>query len=169
MLATAPIPTPRAATAGITLIEVLVVLAVIGVAAGATMMSVTGSERGGRAETEALRLARHLSLAVDEALISGRDHALDWDESGYHFQTYDRTSGWGAAQLSVLAQRHDLRAATRLRRLDDVVAPVDISAAAVSAETVMMLDAGSTSWVVLFDGFTAFAMPEARYRAGANP
>lgn len=166
MLALAPTPAKRAADAGITLIEVLVVLAVIGVAAGATMLGVNASDRGSRAESEALRLARHLTLAVDEALISGRDHALAWDRTGYLFQSYEKRDGWGPAQLSVLAQRHDMRAGTTLSRLDETEAPIPVAASAVGPEIVMMIVGNTMSWVVVFDGFTAFAMSEASFRAG---
>ena len=64
---------------GITLIEMLVVLAVIGVATGATMLGLNSADRDSRAESEAVRLARNLSLGVDEALVGGSPLALIWD------------------------------------------------------------------------------------------
>ncbi len=75
----------RDGQAGLTLIEVLVVLAVIGVGAGATMMGMGGADRSSAAQTEARRLARTLTLGVDEALITGLPLALLWDGSGYRF------------------------------------------------------------------------------------
>ena len=70
---------------GITLIEMLVVLAVIGVATGATMLGVNASDRSSRAQSEAVRLANNLSLGVDEAMVSGTPLALIWDQDGYRF------------------------------------------------------------------------------------
>lgn len=158
----------RSDDAGITLIEVLVVLVVIGVAAGATMMSIGGSGREGRAEAEAMRLAWHLSLAVDEALVTGRDHVLAWDEKGYLFQQYDPATGWGAAQASILARRHDLNTSVTLSQRDGEAAPVFIPSSAVTSQVVLNIDSRSTPWVVSFDGFTAVAMSKRDLDAGMN-
>lgn len=158
----------RSAEAGITLIEVLVVLAVIGVAAGATMLGVNASERGSRAETEAIRLAQRLSLSVDEAIISGRDHLLIWDDTGYRFERRTADGGWAAAEVPILAQRHDLPAPIRLAERDGQPEPLTISAAATGPQTVLVLTANSTSWVVAFDGFTATAMAETAFNAAVS-
>ena len=49
---------PRDPAAGLTLIEVLVALAIVGVMTGVTVLSLDMLDRGGRAEAEAMRLAR---------------------------------------------------------------------------------------------------------------
>ena len=110
-------PAPRAAVrarrrrgeAGLTLIEVLVVLTVIGISAGATMLGVNAADRDAGAQSEAVRLARNLSLSVDEALIAGQPLALVWDAQGYRFVMWSGQE-WRAAGPGVLATRHDLRA-----------------------------------------------------------
>ncbi len=157
----------RGAEAGISLVEVLVVLAVIGIAAGATLLGLNALDRDNRAETEAVRLARHLSLGVDEALISGRDHALLWDASGYAFQRR-AGPGWVAATIPALAARHELRAPTTMQRLDGETGPVRIPASATGPQLVFGIVGSGTSWVVTFDGFSATALPEDTFRAGGQ-
>lgn len=164
MVALAQTSTQRSAEAGVTLIEVLVVMAVIGVAAGTTMLGVNASDRRSRAETEAVRLAQNLALSVDEAMITGRDHALVWDEKGYRFERYDAQDGWVAAQVPVLAQRHDVRAPMTMARLDGREEPVQVLASAIGPQTVVLIKSNSMSWVVSFDGFTATAMAEASFQ-----
>ncbi|MGI3130033.1 GspH/FimT family protein [Halopseudomonas pachastrellae] len=73
----------RSASAGFTLIEVLVVLVLIGVIAGLATLSLgNGAERELRKETD--RLAAVLKLARDELLISGgNERALGLRRNGY--------------------------------------------------------------------------------------
>lgn len=158
----------RNGEAGITLIEMLVVLSVIAVAAGAMMMGL--SDRSRSAETEALRLARHLTLGVDEALIAGLPLSLRWDPAGYSFGQSPpghapmQPDAWPAAALPDLARRHDLARPLELRMRDmpaetSVVLPVSGAAPTVTFEII----GGDPAWTVTFDGFRALALPEARF------
>jgi general secretion pathway protein H len=149
----------RDTQAGITLIEVLVVLAVIGVATGATMLGLNAADRDTRAETEAVRLARHLSLGVDEALIGGRTLALVWDARGYRFQRRG-AAGWEDPASASLAQRHDLRSPLVLTRDGTGVDPVLIAASASGPLVTFAVGGRGVAWQVEFDGFTAIAEPE---------
>lgn len=151
---------------GITLIEMLVVLAVIGVATGATMLSVSSADRDTRAEAEAVRLAHNLSLGMDEALIGGTPLALIWDPGGYSFVAWsDVAASWGAAGQGTLATRHDLRAPLQLgvdgqdTPLAVVMAPSGIGPA-ISLIIGPPAPSGGPRWVVDFDGFSASARPE---------
>ncbi len=156
----------RLGEAGLTLIEVLVVLAVIGVAAGAMMMG--AGDRSRSAETEAVRLARNLTLGVDEAMLSGRPLVLHWDADGYTFGQAPAPQGsmppeaWPAASLPVLGQRHDL-APPLLLRLRDVTTGtavvLPVSGAAPSAT--FDITGSGAAWSVTFDGFSATASVEA--------
>ena len=71
------------AAGGFTLIEILVVLALIGVLTGMAVLSagVTGSS----AEREARRLSATLRLAADESRMQGRVLGLKFDSGGYSY------------------------------------------------------------------------------------
>ncbi len=152
----------RHAEAGITLIEMLVVLAVIGVATGAAMMGM--GNRSSNAQTEAMRLARHLTLGVDEAMISGQPLALQWDATGYSFgqlpagQTDKGAATWPRAATTVLGRRHDLvRPLELIARDTNIPAAVILPASGAAAEVTFNISGADTPWTVNFDGFTAVA------------
>ena len=63
---------PSPDQAGLTLVEILVVLAIIGVMAGATVLAIGAGGGGVRTETEARRLASRLELAADETMVTDR-------------------------------------------------------------------------------------------------
>ncbi len=150
----------RDGQAGVTLIEVMAMLAVVGVASGAAMMIV--GDRGANAEAEAVRLARLLSLGVDEALISGRPLVMQWDATGYSFgqlqtgQQDEPPQIWPPAMLAMLGQRHDLA-----KPLELVPRNIEMSAAMVlptsgaAAEVTFDITGSDTTWMVTFDGFSA--------------
>lgn len=154
----------RSRDAGVTLVEVLVVLAVIGVASGATMMSVRAADRDSRAEAEAVRLARHLALGMDEALIGGVPLALVWDAEGYRFDAWSsEDSVWRPATVPLLGTRHDLRAPMTLSAEDGDGAAVLLQPGGLGdGRTFEVSRGGGTDppvWQVEFDGFGAVARP----------
>lgn len=145
--------------AGLTLIETLIVIVVIGVATGAAMMGLNGADRGDRAQAEAVRLARHLSLAVDEALVSGMPLQLLWDERGYAFvQWQGGELEWQPAAVPLLAVRHDLRAPLRMTVSGSEDAVMIAASGSGPARRFDFHGIGSP-WLVEFDGFSALAVP----------
>lgn len=74
----------RGCARGFTLLELLLVVVVIGIAAGVVALSVSGGERGVREETD--RLAALFHMAQSEARISGRSLVWQADLSGYSFR-----------------------------------------------------------------------------------
>ncbi len=156
----------RAQDAGITLIEMLVVLAVIGVATGATMLGFSATDRDARASGEAARLAANLSLGVDEALVGGTPLALIWDADGYRFVVWSAdTSRWEAARPQILAARHDLPRRLRMRIVgQDTPLPVIIDPSGIGPKILFLVapkgEDVAQNWVVNFDGFSATALPE---------
>jgi general secretion pathway protein H len=70
---------------GMTLIEMLVVLAIIGVAAGAVTLGIGAATRAPNVEAEARRLATRLQSAADDAMLGDQLIALTIDQHGYGF------------------------------------------------------------------------------------
>lgn len=71
------------ANTGFTLLELLVVLLIIGISV--TFITLTIDTRSGDVEIEAKRLAALLNLAQEEAILNGREYALQFDAKGYSF------------------------------------------------------------------------------------
>src|SRR3546814_15820916 len=68
---------------GFTLVELMVVLAILALAAAAVVLTIPGEERHVRSEAD--RLAARLAAARDIAVIEGRSVAVDLAPSGYGF------------------------------------------------------------------------------------
>jgi general secretion pathway protein H len=82
-----------ASRAGFTLVELLMVVAIIGLAAGAVVLSVP-DPRPSVAE-DAERFAARLSRAREEAILSNRPVAVDATAAGYDFMVFDGAA-WSA-------------------------------------------------------------------------
>ncbi|MCY3730931.1 MAG: type II secretion system minor pseudopilin GspH [Rhodospirillaceae bacterium] len=80
-------PHPRAD--GFSLIELLVVVTIVGVFAGAAVLSlgIVGSDRV--LQREALRFRSLVDLLAEEALMQSRDYGVRFTETGYRFYVYD--------------------------------------------------------------------------------
>ena len=74
---------------GFTLVELMVVLAIMALAATAVVLTIPGEERA--VHSEADRLAARLAAARDVAVIEGRSIAVSFAPSGYGFER--RVSG----------------------------------------------------------------------------
>ena len=161
---TPPLTPPRDREAGLTLLEVLVTLAIIGVMAGVTVLGLGALDRGNRAEAEAMRLADRLQLAADRALVSSAPLALLWDARGYRFVRWDAAGdAWRASDARLLAERHDLPSALRLER-PDVAGhpPVVISLDFPQPPAQFRLAGGGGAWAVSFDGLGVAVSAPAR-------
>ncbi|MBL0915694.1 MAG: GspH/FimT family pseudopilin [Sphingopyxis sp.] len=69
---------------GFTLVELMVVLAIMALAATVVVLTIPGEDRNVR--TEADRLAARLAAARDVAVIEGRSVAVNFAPSGYGFE-----------------------------------------------------------------------------------
>ena len=69
---------------GFTLVELMVVLAIMALAATAVVLTMPGEERTVRSEAD--RLAARLAAARDVAVIEGRSVAVSFAPSGYGFE-----------------------------------------------------------------------------------
>jgi general secretion pathway protein H len=154
----------RPADAGLTLVEVLAVLAIVGVAAGATVLGLGSLDRGARSEGEAMRLADRLQLAADDAMVTSAPLALVWTERSYEFVAWDpQRGGWHASERRELGPRHTLAGALRLERAgsrDD--APILIAPDLLHPSFEFRVTGGGDVWRVAFDGFRSSArvMPQ---------
>lgn len=83
----------RYVAGGFTLIEVLVVMAVLGVALGMVAVNLT-RDTGSLLEDDARRLALLLEYARDEAVTQGRPVAWSAGPTGYAFARNVRGRGW---------------------------------------------------------------------------
>jgi len=131
--------------AGMTLVEIVVALAIVGVMAGIAVLSVGAADRGASTETEARRLAARIALAADLALIEGQATNLVWDDRGYSFDP----SG----------VRHDLASGLSL------AGPTPAGAMAIRDGfgpdlATFILEGGDSAWRVDFDGLNASAARE---------
>ncbi len=88
---------------GFTLVELMVVLAIMALAATAVVLTIPGEERGVRSEAD--RLAARLAGARDIAVIESRSVAVNFAPSGYGFER--RVSGeWQPLPGRAFAQRN---------------------------------------------------------------
>jgi type II secretion system protein H len=78
--------------AGFTLLETLVVVAIIAVMAGIILVSISGNE-GNRVRTEAERLQQVMQMAADEAIFQKTEIGMSFTRHSYRFMQYDIVAG----------------------------------------------------------------------------
>lgn len=147
----------RPGETGLTLVEMLVVLAIIGVMAGVTVLAMGASGGGVRAESEARRLAARLQLAADETMVTHRAIVFAPEADGYSFVTWDAAArAWRPDPIAELGERHALPGGLRLAT--DIGArslPIGADGAGVAMRA--RLTGGDRSWTIAFDGTGATA------------
>ncbi len=145
----------KARRSGMTLVEILVVLAIVGVMAGVVTLGVGLGDRGLGVESEANRLADRLRLASDEVLTTRRPLELAFDAEGYGFV---RGDGQADRVVDALAERHRLPEGVRMTGLG-VSSPVTIDPDGAQPVAAFGLARGDRRWRVEFDGLNAVARP----------
>ncbi|HUQ50583.1 MAG TPA: type II secretion system minor pseudopilin GspH [Gammaproteobacteria bacterium] len=96
--------------AGFSLLELLVVVAIIGLLAGAITLSLgaLGNDRELQEETNRLRSV--IDLLHEESLMQSRDYGVMFTSTGYRFYVYDyQQLMWVLPQTDRLLQQHALR------------------------------------------------------------
>lgn len=141
---------------GFTLIEILIVLVIIGVAAGAVTLGLGSITRAPSVETEARRLATRLQVAADDAMLGDRLIAFTAEKNGYGFATYG-ADGKLIPRTDDALGFHQLPGGmvVSLSVKPPVVLGVDGAGQPLSAT----VESGDRRWLVTFDGLTARAMP----------
>lgn len=135
-------PAQRNGQSGVTLVEMMIVLVVIGVASGAAVLGLGSLTRDDRAARAAQRLTLKLGATVDQVLISGRPATLTWDADGYSVDDGPR---------DVLAD------GLVMARQDGKADLLLISDLAADGGVTFLLTGPKASWAVSFDGLVASA------------
>ncbi len=143
---------------GLTLVEMLIVLVIMGIATSAAVLSVNMAGRDRRAEDEAVRLAAHLTMAVDKGLVSREQLALFWTADSYEIKRQTE-AGWQPAEAPQLARIHALPGSLVLRRVDGTTDPVVVSEDGLGPAVMLEISGKGVPWIVAFDGFSASARP----------
>lgn len=146
----------RPSETGMTLIEMLIVLAIIGVAAGAVTFGMGAVTRAPSVETEARRLATRLQAAADDAMLGDRTIAFTVEKHGYGFATVT-ADGKAVPRTDEALGFHTLPSGmvVTLSVRPPVVLGVDGAGRPMQA----VIESGQQRWQVVYDGMTARAFP----------
>lgn len=144
------------AEGGFTLIEVLIVLVIIGIAAGAVTLGIGSVTRAPSVETEARRLATRLQAASDDAMLGDRLIAFTTEEHGYGFATF-AADGKLVPRTDDALGFHQLPSGIVVTL--SVRPPVVLGIDGASQPMAATVESGNQRWVVTFDGLTAHALP----------
>lgn len=144
--------------AGLTLVEMLVVLAIIAVMAGAVAIGVGSITRAPSAEAEARRLAARLQAAADDGMLGDRMIAFTAAKNGYGFATIG-SDGTLVAQTSDAFGFHRLPAGMVVTL--DIRPPVILGVDGGGRPLNALIESGDQRWRVTYDGLTATAAPAA--------
>lgn len=138
---------------GMTLIEMLIVLVIIGIAVGGITLGVGAATRAPSVETEARRLALRLQAAADDAMIGDRVIAFTAERHGYGFAALGRDGK--LAPLGDALAFHALPGGivVTLDTRPPVVLGVDGGGKPLTAT----IENGEQRWIVRYDGMTAVA------------
>lgn len=141
------------AEAGLTLIEMLIVLSIIAISAGAIALGIGATTRQPTLESEARALAALIQTGADDAMLGDRLVALTVDEHGYGFASWDGR-GWVAK-----GGYHDIPSGMVVTF--DARPPIMLGADGSGQPMIATItpDEGRSGWRVRYDGLTAVAEP----------
>jgi general secretion pathway protein H len=146
---------PRHAESGMTLVEMLVVLAIIGIAAGAVTLGIGAATRAPTVETEARRLATQLQAAADDSMLGDRAIAFTAGDHGYGFATLTGAGSWTPREGAGMGF-HTLPGGMvmRLSARPPILLGIDGTGEPLTAD----ISSGQDRWIVTYDGMTAQAV-----------
>jgi len=134
-----------------TLVEMLVVLAIIGIASGGVALAISSATRAPSIESEARRFATRLEAAGDDAMLGDRTIALTVDGSGYGFArvSSDGLIPKGTPKMDF----HTLPGGIAMSL--DQAPPFVLGVDGLSKPLTATLESGSQRWTVRYDGLSA--------------
>jgi general secretion pathway protein H len=136
-----------------TLIEMLIVLVIIGIAAGGVALGIGTATRAPSVETEARRLALRLQAAADDAMLGDRIIAFTVEEHGYGFAAVKRDGTM--APLGYALAHHTLPGGIVVTI--DAAPPIMLGVDGGGKPLNATVENGSQRWIVRYDGITATA------------
>lgn len=136
-----------------TLLEMLIVLVIIGIAAGGVALGVGAATRGPSVETEARRLALRLQAAADDAMIGDRMIAFTTQADGYGFAAIGPDGA--LVPLGDALAYHRLPGGITVTI--DAQPPIMLGVDGGGKPLTATIDGGPQRWVVRYDGITANA------------
>lgn len=153
----------RCVESGVTLIEMLIVLVLISVAAGIVTFALPGQAPPHAVSQEADLLSARLNLAAERSLTGGQHVRMSWQEDGYQFQIWNGER-WFASKVPMFAKPHQLENGITLRDLADrrsgeIRITSDLMPMDAADQLVLQLVSGSSRRDVLFDGARARVSP----------
>jgi general secretion pathway protein H len=99
----------RRSHAGFSLLELLVVVVIIGLLAGAVTLSIGALGNDRELEEETRRLRGVIDLLHEESLMQSRDYGVMFTATGYRFYVYDyQQLVWVVPQADRLLEQHTL-------------------------------------------------------------
>lgn len=107
---------------GFTLLEILIVVALIAMLAGAASLTLGNAGRDERLHAEAKHVAALLGLATEEAVLRGRPLAVRPTDAGFEFLEL-RSEGWRVIERDPLLRPRHYSDGTRVTFLDPAGAP----------------------------------------------
>jgi type II secretion system protein H len=145
--------------AGLTLVEMLVVLAIIGIIGSAAVLGFGGAAGGATVQAEAQRLAASLERAADEAMVNDATLALSWDDLGYSVVRWNPDAkAWEPHLPGELGARHELPAEIGLAA-NAAEPPLRIGEPSRKGSAEFTLNSSDHAWSVRFDGLEAAVAP----------
>jgi general secretion pathway protein H len=94
---------------GFTLLEIMVVVAIIGIVLSVAVLSLNTVGNDEQIDTEVLRFESLVETARDEALLQGREYGIEFLQQGYRFLELDPvTRQWGEIFGDDILRHRDL-------------------------------------------------------------
>jgi general secretion pathway protein H len=145
----------RPAEAGMTLIEMLIVLTIIAVAAGAVTLGIGAATRAPSVGSEAQRLADRLQSAADDAMLGDALVAFTAEKAGYGFARFDGAT-WQPVGGDALGF-HALPAGMTMRL--SAKPPIVLGPEGSGRPMIATLSAEGQTATISYDGLTARVTP----------
>lgn len=152
----------RSGDSGVTLIETLVVLVLIGVAAGIVTLAVPGPAPPRAIAQEAQLLSSRINLAAERSLVAAQHLRMVWRDDGYAFEVWNGED-WAGDSPPPLTGRYHMEDGIILSdgdgkrsgtvRIDPNLMPVR------GAVEVFRVGSGADQQEVQFDGARARPVP----------